>query len=428
MQKGRKALKLAAVFIMSLVFSLAVPSLSVSADGSLTLENDCDYIGNMRMSDGQVIHDRVSFPFRLGNNYASRLDYTINFRLPYPALAPGVSVRVTDAYLVIGNERIEFSYDDGRSDIYFWSRGITSEIVTDYSYGGIYVEFEISCSLTTAQIRDQRTISYSTVQDAYTEKFAGTASTLFSGNVSNTSHYVKNMSSLNSYLVETYTSQYGGLKASTSIGDLRKEVPLRRSSSSRSSSGLIYYDLPGVQLPTVKVQCTNYNISFGRSNVADLVSDLNTHSLLREIRDQGGTNADVGTHNRLDSMMQQQQQAAQDQLMESEKQTDALTNFDGKGTMDSSKTELDSVMGSYDETERNLFESAGNAIGAIDMIVSLKPSAGVLGGIQYLSGFITGIIAAMGEFSMLYTAGYVILIIIILFGLFKYTTSDTKNK
>lgn len=296
-------------------------SLPVSAGVSLVLENDHDYIGNIRMSDGQVIHDRVSFPFRLGNNYASRLNYSINFHLPYPALAPGVSVRVTDAYLVIGNERIEFSYDDGRTDIYFWSRGITSEIVTDYSYGCIYVEFEISCSLTTAQIRDQRTISYSTVEDAYTEKFTGTASTLFSGNVSNTSHYVKNMSSLNSYLVETYTSQYGGLKASTFIGDLKKEVPLRRSSSSRSSSGLIYYDLPGVQLPSVKVQCTNYNIVYGKSNLADSVTDSRTHELLEELIREGGTNADAGTHNRLDAMQQQQQQAAADQLEESKKQT-----------------------------------------------------------------------------------------------------------
>lgn len=429
MQKGRKALKLLSVLIMSLVSVFAVPSFPVFADNSeAVLEVGNDYLGYLRISDGQVIHDTLSFSARMNNSFTSRVDYTFAFRLPALVFPAGVNYRVTDAYAVVGNEKLYFSINDNRSSIYFWCRGITSEIVSQNAYIGIYVDVEISCSLTTAAIRDQRTISYSTIENAYTEQFTGSASTTFSGNVSNTSHYVKNMSSLNSYLVETYTSQYGGLKASTSIGDLKKEVPLRRSSSSRSSSGLMYYDLPGVFIPSINVIPDRCSLVFGQSNVADSVTDSRTHELLEQLIREGGTNADTGTHNRLDSMLQQQQQQAQAQLDESQKQTDALTNFEGKGTMDSSKTELDSTMGSYDEAERNLFETAGAAIGAIDMATSLKPSAGVLSGIQYLSGFLINIIAAMGEFSILYTAGYVIVLILILFGLFKYTTSSTKEE
>lgn len=57
------------------------------------------------------------------------------------------------------------------------------------------------------------------------------------------------------------------------------------------------------------------------SPVKDYVSDDRTHELLEELIREGGTNADAGTHNRLDAMQQQQQQAAADQLEESKKQT-----------------------------------------------------------------------------------------------------------
>lgn len=433
MQKGRKALNLTAVLIISLIFSLVVPSFSFYAyaatDGVLVADNSISYFGNLYMVPGQTLTQRVSFNFSCNNANSGAIGGVFDFTLKFPPPQQYISFNILDAYVVIGSERHEVAFDimetaaDGSFKYQFWSRFVTKNISV-YSYARLVVEIQLACG---AEAK-------ATVDDDRTQRFAGAGESAYSITFDPSGHATTETNYARLFIKHKFLGgdddYFNGVTTSkTNFSGVKLNVPYRVTPDHYiTSTGDMYVRTDNIYLPHLKVDLLKYSGSLNVGSVDYQVDDDRTHELLEQLIREGGTNADTGTHNRLDSMLQQQQQQAQAQLDESQKQTDALTSFDGKGTMDSSKTELDSTMGSYDEAERNLFETAGAAIGAIDMATSLKPSAGVLSGIQHLSGIILGIIGAMGEFSILYTAGYVIVLILILFGLFKYTTSSTKEE
>lgn len=185
------------------------------------------------------------------------------------------------------------------------------------------------------------------------------------------------------------------------------------------------------------------NISDGKNVTANQIiqNQQTANSLLEQIRDKGGVNSDGGTHDRLDSILsadaaaaqkQQEQMAQQNQLQEQQNQlttqtNNLLTHFDGKSAMDASNNSLETSIGNYDNVESSIFDTASSSLTKIDFSTSLLPSTGTLGAIMVLGDIVTEIIYSMGEFSSLFTVGFVVVLVMIIFGSVKYIVSHTTG-
>lgn len=99
---------------------------------------------------------------------------------------------------------------------------------------------------------------------------------------------------------------------------------------------------------------------------------------------------------------------------------DSLTNFEGADGMNASKDHLDGVIGEYDDIEGSLFESGQAAFDKFDPSSLLTFSTGIYAAIASISQLLISIIAAMGEFSVLYTVGMVLVFFGILIGLWRF--------
>lgn len=99
---------------------------------------------------------------------------------------------------------------------------------------------------------------------------------------------------------------------------------------------------------------------------------------------------------------------------------DDLTNFPGASGMDTSKGDLDSAISDYDQIEGSLFDSGQAAFDQFDPSSLLDFSAGIFSAIGNISQLMVSIISAMGEFSVIYTVGTVLVFIGMLFGLWRF--------
>lgn len=101
-----------------------------------------------------------------------------------------------------------------------------------------------------------------------------------------------------------------------------------------------------------------------------------------------------------------------------------LEHFPGADKMDEDKSNLDNAIGDYNEVSDSLFESAGEGLGNFDITASFDFGGHTLSAIAFLSTIMSGIILAMGDYSMLYTVGACLVLVCILLGLFKYFGGD----
>lgn len=110
-----------------------------------------------------------------------------------------------------------------------------------------------------------------------------------------------------------------------------------------------------------------------------------------------------------------------DPYLEQMKQTnDLLTNFPGSSDMDASKGQLDTAISDYDQIEGSLFDSGQTAFDQFDPSSVLTFSAGIYAAIAALSNLMIQVIAAMGEFSVIYTIGVTLVFIGMLIGLWRF--------
>lgn len=114
------------------------------------------------------------------------------------------------------------------------------------------------------------------------------------------------------------------------------------------------------------------------------------------------------------------------QAIESEQSiiSDSLTSFPGSGALDASKGELDSVISGYDKVEGSLFDSGQAAFDKFDPSSLLTFSTGIYASIAAISQLMVGIITAMGEFSVIYTVGFVLVFFGMLIGLWRFFVDD----
>lgn len=140
-------------------------------------------------------------------------------------------------------------------------------------------------------------------------------------------------------------------------------------------------------------------------------------NVIKLLNDQGLTGA---INNQTNVIQGGINQAHQDM----DKVNDSLTNFSGSGALDTSKGQLDGVISDYDEIEGSLFDSGQAAFDKFDPSSLLSFSVGITSAIGYISQLMVGIISAMGEFSVIYTVGFVLVFFGMLIGLWRFFVDD----
>ena len=313
---------LSALLIVVLFLGVVLPVQAAFTDGVLRPENNYDYFGNLYMVPGQTLVQQVSFSFSCNNLNSGSVHGVFNFDVKFPPPQQYVSINVVDAYVIIGSERHEVSFErdvtnsDGSFVYNFWSRFATINI-SQYSYLRLVVDLELSCG---AEAK-------ATVDDDRTQRFAGAGESAYSITFDPSGHATTETNYARLFIKHKFLGgdddYFNGVTTSkTNFSGVKLNVPYRVTPDHYiTSTGDMYVRTENIYLPTLETHVLSYNGSLNKKSVDFNVDDDRTHELLEELIREGGTNADAGTHNRLDAMQQQQQQAAADQLEESKKQT-----------------------------------------------------------------------------------------------------------
>jgi len=106
---------------------------------------------------------------------------------------------------------------------------------------------------------------------------------------------------------------------------------------------------------------------------------------------------------------------AQKALEESKKQTSALTEFSRKDEMSSNASSNGSIMGNYSDSEDAVVSGAHDGLSKFDFLAPLKFASGLSQSILLCSTWLSDLIAAMGDFSFIFTLGSALTIIICIF-------------
>lgn len=293
-----------------------------ATDGVLVADNSISYFGNLYMVPGQTLTQRVSFNFSCNNANSGAIGGVFDFTLKFPPPQQYISFNILDAYVVIGSERHEVAFDimetavDGSFKYQFWSRFVTKNISV-YSYARLVVEIQLACG---AEAK-------ATVDDDRTQRFAGAGESAYSITFDPSGHATTETNYARLFIKHKFLGgdddYFNGVTTSTTnFSGVKLNVPYRVTPDHYiTSTGDMYVRTENIYLPHLRVELLNYSGSLNVGSVDYQVDDDRTHELLEELIREGGTNADAGTHNRLDAMQQQQQQAAADQLEESKKQT-----------------------------------------------------------------------------------------------------------
>lgn len=120
------------------------------------------------------------------------------------------------------------------------------------------------------------------------------------------------------------------------------------------------------------------------------------------------------------SLQQQTNNTLNSQLQEQQKQTDAMINFSGSGQLDSSASDLNNSLTEYDNAESSVFETSSGYTDSFDITSVFDFATGTMSAIVIYGNWMTSIINHMGDFSILFTLGMALLVIILLTGLFRY--------
>jgi len=131
--------------------------------------------------------------------------------------------------------------------------------------------------------------------------------------------------------------------------------------------------------------------------------------------------SDIATTSQVQSIVSNATQEINNKLTEQGNAiNDSLTNFEGAADMDASKGQLDSAINDYDSVEGSLFDSGQAAFDQFDPSSLLSFSTGIYTAIGTISQLMASIISAMGEFSVIYTVGVVLVFFGMLIGLWRF--------
>lgn len=122
----------------------------------------------------------------------------------------------------------------------------------------------------------------------------------------------------------------------------------------------------------------------------------------------------------LQQQTQQQHSDAQDQLKESQKQTDAMTKFDGKADMDKNSSDLNNSLSGYDEAQQSIFASSTVSIEKFDVDNLFNFTVNISSALLVWNNLMVSIVASMGDFSLIYTISMGLVFIGIVVGIWRF--------
>ena len=128
-----------------------------------------------------------------------------------------------------------------------------------------------------------------------------------------------------------------------------------------------------------------------------------------------GWNVSLQSFEKIDNPDMIQQTSDKAVLEESKKQTSALTEFARAGEMSSNASSNGSIMGDYSESENAVVSGAHDGLSKFDFLAPLKFASGLSQSILLCSTWLSDLIAAMGDFSFIFTLGSALTIIICIF-------------
>lgn len=111
---------------------------------------------------------------------------------------------------------------------------------------------------------------------------------------------------------------------------------------------------------------------------------------------------------------------AQDQLKESQKQTDAMTKFDGKSDMDKNSSDLNGSLSGYDEAQQSIFSSSTASIEKFDVDNLFNFTVNISSALLVWNNLMVSIVASMGDFSLIYTISMGLVFIGIVVGIWRF--------
>lgn len=117
---------------------------------------------------------------------------------------------------------------------------------------------------------------------------------------------------------------------------------------------------------------------------------------------------------------EQQHSDAQDQLKESQKQTDAMTKFDGKSDMDKNSSDLNDSLSGYDDAQQSIFASSTASIEEFDIDNLFNFTVNISAALLVWNNLMVSIVASMGDFSLIYTISMGLVFIGIVVGIWRY--------
>lgn len=240
-------------------------------------------------------------------------------------------------------------------------------------------------------------------------------------------------STLSSYTLNSTISNsasYGG--NINALNDGRLDIPYYQILLNEKSGGgysgyakspsatTLKFDAPDYYLSGVTSSSTGYVTTSGHTeNNAALLSGGTFYLGM----DKGSSNViylGSSTRSTLQQMAAQQHKDSQDQLQESQKQTDAMTKFDGKADMDKNSSDLNSSLTDFDSVQQSIFESSSTAINNFDFENLFSFSLNISSAIGVWNSLMISIVASMGDFALIYTLSMGLVFISIIVGIWRY--------
>lgn len=182
-------------------------------------------------------------------------------------------------------------------------------------------------------------------------------------------------------LNETHTEQSTATSTTNSSG---RTTTNTNTSGSSTMHGYASDAIPPVKIcPIVKVELNHTSDSFFNYTENTYVTDAQQQVLTQRQTDV------------INNQTQQQHSDAQDQLKESQKQTDAMTKFDGKADMDKNSSDLNNSLSGYDEAQQSIFASSTVSIEKFDVDNLFTFTANISSALLVWNNLMVSIVASM---------------------------------
>ena len=122
----------------------------------------------------------------------------------------------------------------------------------------------------------------------------------------------------------------------------------------------------------------------------------------------------------IQSQTERQHSDAQTALVESQKQTSALTEFDKASVMASDSANADSTVSSYKDAESSLVSGAQDGINKFDYTSLFNFPVALTQSFMLVSTWLSALISQMGSFSLIFSIGAALSLALLFIGLWKF--------